>query len=303
VTEPISGGVNRTTSYDYYENGTLKDIIDANGNVTHWEIDLQSRPTSKTYAYGTSNAETETLAYEQTTSRLKSLTDALTQVKSYSYGLDDRPTGITYMNAANPTPNVTFGWDPYFPRLTSMVDGIGATNYTYAPIGTNGALQLSSENGPFSNDSISYTYDMLGHMSGHSIPGGNESFGYDAISRLISHNTPLGMFTYQYVGQTDQVTARSLPNGISTSWSYDTNHNDRRLIGIRNSGTTRSYALSYLIPGGGGANNPYDILRLTDMAAPSHPFAPEGHAFRTSTTPSRPHLGEEIGCFPRGTES
>ena len=65
VTEPISSGANRTTSYDYYEDGTLKDIIDANGNVTHWEIDLQSRPISKTYAYGTSNAETETLLMRQ----------------------------------------------------------------------------------------------------------------------------------------------------------------------------------------------------------------------------------------------
>lgn len=277
VTEPISNAVNRTTSYDYYEDGILKDIIDANGNVTHWEIDLQSRPISKTYAYGTSNAETETLAYEQTTSRLKSLTDALGQIKNYSYGLDDRLIGITYMNAANPTPNVTFGWDAYFPRLASMVDGTGTTSYTYTPIGSNGALQLASEQGPFNNDTIGYTYDPLGRMSARSIPGGDETFGYDAISRLVSHGTPLGTFTYQYLGQTDQTTSRSLPNGIFTHWIYDANNDDRRLIGIANSGITRSYSLSFQLPGGG--NNPYDILRINDVAAPGHPFSSQAHPY------------------------
>lgn len=278
VTEPISSGVNRTTSYDYYEDGVLKDITDAKGNVTHWEVDLESRPISKTYAYGTSNAETETLTYEQTTSRVLSLTDALAEVKSYAYGLDDRLTGITYTNAANPTPNVNFTYDPYFPRLTSMIDGTGTSNYTYTPIGTPGALQLASENGAFNNDSINYTYDALGRLSTRTIAGGNEGFTYDAISRLTSHSTGLGTFSYGYLGETKQVTSRSVTNGgthISTGWTYDTNNNDRRLIHITNSGETRSYSLNYLIPGGGGANNPYDIQGLSAVSSsPLHPLSP-----------------------------
>jgi YD repeat-containing protein len=75
--EPTSGTGTRTTQYKYYENGTLEDIIDANGNDTHWAIDIQSRPTSKTYQYGTASAKTETYACENTTSRLHSITDAL----------------------------------------------------------------------------------------------------------------------------------------------------------------------------------------------------------------------------------
>lgn len=96
VTEPIAASVTRTTSHDYYENGVLKDITDANGNVTHWDIDIQSRPTSKTYGFGTANAEKENYAYAVNTSRLVSVTDALSQVKSYTYALDDRITDFTY---------------------------------------------------------------------------------------------------------------------------------------------------------------------------------------------------------------
>jgi RHS repeat-associated protein len=278
VTEPTSGTGTRTTQYQYYENGTLKDIIDANGNDTHWDIDIESRPTKKTYAYGTSAAKYETYTYESTTSRLKSITDALGQVKTFTYGLDNQVTGITYTSSVNATPNVTFGWDTYFPRLSSMTDGTGTTNYSYTAIGTNGALKLSSIAGPFSNDTIGLTYDALGRLSGRNITGGNETFGYDAISRLTSHGTPLGTFTETYLGQTGQMASQSVTNGattVSTNWGYDTNANDRRLISITNSGVTRSYTLGY----GTSPVNPYDIQSITDTAATGHPWATQTHSY------------------------
>jgi RHS repeat-associated protein len=280
VTEETASGQTRTTRYDYYENGTLKDIIDAKGNDTHWEIDLESRPTSKTYAYGTSKAQTETYEYEPDTPRLLSVTDALSQVKTYSYAPDNRLTGITYTGAINSTPNVTFAWDPYFPRLSSMTDGTGTTNYGYTAIGTDGALKLASVDGPYNNDTINLIYDALGRLATRSIPGGDETFAYDPISRLTSHGTPLGTFAYGYLGETEQTTSRSVTNGpktIATRWSYDTNTNDRRLLQISNSGVTRTYALNYLLSGGG--NNPYDIMNITDTAAKGHPFTSQTHSY------------------------
>jgi RHS repeat-associated protein len=254
-------------------------LIDANGNDTHWDIDVESRPTKKTYAYGTSSAQAETYTYENTTSRLKSVTDALSQVKTFTYARDDRVTGITYTGSVNTTPNVTFAWDTYFPRLTSMADGTGTTNYSYTAIGTNGALKLSSIAGPYSNDTLGLTYDVDGRLAGRNITGGNESFTYDAISRLATHTTPLGTFTLGYLGQTNQMTSQSVTNGsttVSTNWGYDTNTNDRRLISISNSGVTRSYTLSYL---NGSTINPYDIQSITDTAATGHPWATQSHNY------------------------
>jgi RHS repeat-associated protein len=280
VTEPLTATTTRTTNYDYYENGTLKDIIDAGGNDTRWAIDIQSRPTSKTYQFGTASAQTETYAYEQTTSRLHSITDALGQVKTFAYAKDDRVTGITYTASVNATPNVTFVWDTFFPRLSSMTDGTGTTNYSYTAIGTNGALKLSSIAGPYTNDTVGLTYDALGRLSGRTVAGGNETFGYDAISRMNSHVTPLGTFTYGYQGESDLTASRSVTNGsitVSTSWVYDTDANDWRLININNSGVTRSFTLSYLISG--TSQNPYDILKITDTAAAGHPWATRAHAY------------------------
>lgn len=279
VTEPTSGTATRTTQYKYYENGTLEDIIDANGNDTHWAIDIESRPVSKTYQYGTSSATTETYQYENTTSRLHLITDALGQVKTFTYGKDDRISGITYTSSVNTTPNVTFAYDPYWPRLTSMTDGTGTTSYGYTPIGTDGGLKLSSVTSPYTNGTISLTYDADSRLSGRTIPGGNETFGYDTLNRLNSHGTPLGTFTLGYLGETGQLTSQSVTNGsttVSTGWTYDTNAHDRRLIGIANSGITRSYTIGY---GSGSGINPYDILSTKDTAAAGHPWATQSHAY------------------------
>ena len=278
VTEPTSGASTRTTGYSYYEDGTLKELTDANGNVTHWDIDIQSRPVKKTYAYGTALAKFETYTYENTTSRLKSITDANGQTKTFTYANDDRVTNVTYTGAINPTPNVTFAWDPRWPRLTSMADGLGTTSYAYTAVGTNGALKLSSIDGPYANDVIGLTYDTMGRLAGRNITGGNETFGYDAISRLTSHVTPLGSFTETYLGQTAQQLTQSVTNGtvtVSTGWGYDTNVNDRRLISIVNSGVTRSYTLGY----GTTPVNPYDIMSITDTAAATHPWATQSRAY------------------------
>ncbi|MEJ0062753.1 MAG: RHS repeat-associated core domain-containing protein [Alphaproteobacteria bacterium] len=267
VTEPItSAPLSRTTSYTYYDNGALHTLTDANGNVTTWDIDVQSRPTVKTFPDST----TETYAYENTTSRLKSVTDALGQIKTYTYNTADELTGIGYTNEVNSTPDVTFAYDTWYPRRTSMVDGIGTTAWSYIAVGTDGALQLQTENGPFaSNDSITYTYDALGRESTRTISGGNESLTYDTLGRVATHVNSLGTFTYGYNGSTSQMTTRTL-NGtsIGTTWAYDTNTNDRRLTSITNanglSGTSKPRNYAYTWSGG----NPYNVTSVAESNGP-----------------------------------
>ncbi len=145
----------------------------------------------------------------------------------------------------------------------------------------NGALQLANTiNYAFWNAQPVYAYDALGRPATRTIAGGNEAFGYDAIGRLATHTTGLGTFTYSYLGQTGQVASRSL-NGtsITSSWSYGTNAQDRRLTALAHSGVARSYGLSHIIPGGGGASNPYTIMGLTDTASATHPWLTQTHAF------------------------
>jgi RHS repeat-associated protein len=232
VTDPLG----QQTSLGYFENQKLKTLTDPNGHATNWSIDVQGRLTAKQYADGT----TVGYAYENTTSRLKTITDALGQKTQYTYAVDDQPTAIQYLNAINATPNVSFAYDAFLPRVTSMTDGTGMTGYVYQPVGALGALQLAGENGPYTNSAITYQYDALGRVSSRSVSGNAETYAYDALGRLTSRVNALGSFTLGYLGQTSQLTGRS--NGVvETSWSYDSNTNDRRLTAIVNGGQARSF--------------------------------------------------------------
>ncbi len=250
VTEPatVNGtATTRTTQYTYYNDGALKDQVDANGNVTHFNRDIQSRVTSKIYAYGTANAKTETYTYDSA-GRLKTVTDAKGQVQTLTYNVDDTTAGINYANAAVPTPGVSFSYDPYFLRRTGMMDQFGLTSWTYKPLGTLGALQLDTEDAHFANDAMTYSYDPVGRISSLTIPPtGAETFTYDPLGRLSTHGTALGTFNYNYLGNSGQVTNRTVTNGtktLATTMAYGTNANDRRLASISHSGAARSYGFT-----------------------------------------------------------
>jgi YD repeat-containing protein len=235
VTDPQ----NQQVQYAYDRDGRLTGLTDPRTNVTGWSYDARGRLTGKQYP----DTSTVTYAYETTTSRLKSVTDALSQAKTYSYAKDDRLTAIAYTGAVNPTPNVGFTWDPYFPRQVSRTDGAGTTQFTYVPVGSLGALQVQQESGPFANSAITSAYDELGRLSQRTVQGaGAETFQYDAIGRLTNHASDLGAFTLGYLGQTGQITSRQLASStLSTTWSYLTNTDDRRLAGINNVGLTSGH--------------------------------------------------------------
>ncbi len=149
-TDPLS----HITNLGYYENQSLKSLTDPNGNTTIWNIDVQNRVTGKQYA----DASQVTYTYENTITRLKSITDALGQIKHLTHAKDDTLTGVIYTNAVSATPSASLTYDPFFRRITAMTDGNGTRTYSYQPVGSLGALQLSSESGPYTNDSITYQY-------------------------------------------------------------------------------------------------------------------------------------------------
>lgn len=78
----------------------------------------------------------------------------------------------------------------------------------------------------------------LGRLSSHTVAAaGAETLGYDALGRLTTHANDLGSFTLTYLGQTEQITGRTLSGSSpATAWSYLPNSGDRRLASIDNTG-------------------------------------------------------------------
>jgi RHS repeat-associated protein len=240
VRDPLT----RVVQQDWCTCGSLNALIDANGNRTSWDRDIQARVTKETRANGTFT----TYVYETTTSRLKKLTDPKLQDTNYAYFADNQLQQTTYTNAQIATPSVSFTYDPVYGRLATMVDGTGTTTYGYYPVSTPpalGATRLASVDGPLTNDTITYEYDELGRVTTRAINGAANTVAwtFDALGRTSTEQNVLGTFTYTYDGVTGRIATVTYPNNQTSTYYYYGNSGDRRLQTIHHrypSGNTLS---------------------------------------------------------------
>ena len=165
---------------------------------------LHGRVTREIRADGT----TDTLYTYDLAGRLKTITDPMDQVTTYTYNIDDSLASTGFTNETIATPDISHTYDTYYPRPLTMVDGNGTTTYSYVAPGTNGAGQLASVDGPFSNDTITYSYDELGRVLTRLLNGTGTDITYDTLGRLSQLEFPIGTFDYTYVGQTGRVSTR-----------------------------------------------------------------------------------------------
>lgn len=243
----IRDALGRKTFLEYCKCGGLRTLTDANGRVTIWSYDTYGRVTSKNYPDGTATA----YSYESKTGRLKTITDAKGQVAIYTYLKDNALDSVAYTGATVATPSVSYSYDTYYPRVLTRIDGVGTTTYTYNPIPitpTLGAGRLASIDGPWANDTQSYTYDELGRGLTSSLNGSanTTTLTYDALGRVSSLVNPLGTFGHTYVGATARPSQRTYPNGQVTNYAY---HPNIAATGTGD-GDQRLQELEHLAPGG-----------------------------------------------------
>ena len=113
-------------------------------------------------------------------------------------------------------------------------------------MGVVGGLRLQTETQPLA--AIGYAYDKLGRVKSRAVTGaGTEAFDYDALDRLTTHASDLGSFTLGYLGQTGQITTRSLasPSNLATTWGYLPNSGDRRLASVSTTGLTAGQSTGF----------------------------------------------------------
>jgi RHS repeat-associated protein len=187
----LTDGKNQTTTWNYDEFGRVTNKLDAANNIIFkFQYDPDDRPTNR-----------------WTPAKLNA---------AYRYDPMANLTNIVYSNS----PSITMAYD-VLNRMTNMVDGVGTTIYTY-----NAAGQVLSEDGPWADDTVSYTYDhrlrkTLSLLAPNASPW-SQTYGYDAAERLSSVASPAGTFSYAYDAQRSTLPALlTLPNGAYITNSYD----------------------------------------------------------------------------------
>jgi len=204
------------TQFSYNPAGDLLTLTDGKNQTTTWVYDQYGRVTNKLdtldnlmfiYAYDASSR----------------LTNRWTPAKgntAYRYDPLGNLTNIVYASS----PAISLRYD-VLNRVTNMVDAVGATTYGYDAAG-----QILSEDGPWADDTVSYTYNnRLRASASVQAPNASpwtQSYGYDAAQRLTSITSPAGASGYDYnVGQSvspaSLVRSLSLPNGAYITNTYD----------------------------------------------------------------------------------
>src|SRR6266540_2557801 len=196
----------------------LLTLTDCNAQLRSWNYDQYGRATNKVDA-----ASTEVFRYQyDVDSRLTNRWTAAKGSTTYKYDQIGNLTNVVYPVS----PAITMKYDA-LSRLTNMVDAIGTTVYGYNTGGF-----LASEDGPWDNDTVSYTYaNRL--RSGLTLLQPNASswtqiYSYDAANRLSSLSSPAGSFAYNYSPGVSGITASStlmqklsLPNGGYITNTFD----------------------------------------------------------------------------------
>jgi RHS repeat-associated protein len=206
-------GLQHTTRWQYNEYGWLTNKVDGlNRNVAR-------------YAYNANGWVTNRWTPEKGNA-------------GYTYDNVRNLKTITYPQSTN-----TYAYDA-LNRLTNMLDALGATAFSYTNSGP-----LQSENGPWVNDSVTYTLaqGLRTAMSLNSQPSTlNFSYGYDTLWRMTNVVSPAGTFGYNYNSAVSPLVSRiSLPNEAAITNGYDSLARLTRTALNNSSGQTLD-AYSYL---------------------------------------------------------
>ncbi len=199
--------------YTYNAAGDVQALSDGKGQTTSWGYDQYGRVNSQTNAAGT-----QVLTYQyDANGRLTNRWSLAKGSTTYKYDLAGNLTNIVYPSSGS----ITMQYDSNN-RLTNMVDAVGTTIFAHTDFGA-----LLSEDGPWANDTVSYTYTTNRLRASLNLQQPNASawvqtYTYDGAKRLSSVSSPVGTFGYLYDPSGHlQVGNVSLPNTSYITNTYD----------------------------------------------------------------------------------
>lgn len=219
VVKPEVNGEIPRWEYSYNQYGQRTSIKDPKGNVTTFTYDYAGRQLSRTLPMG----QKETAEYDRY-GQLSKQTDFKGQITEFIYDSLGRKTAQKYFAAgsSSATEEITFTYDD-LGRTKTIVTPQGTTENTYNARGE--LIQVSTPEG-----SINYAYDVkTGAKTRVWTLNSDIRYTYDAMNRLktvevhkrngVELGTPeVTTYGYTKVGSRASI---SLPNGITTSYQYD----------------------------------------------------------------------------------
>ena len=222
VTDALGG----VTSYGYDELGNRISQTDANGHLTRFVYDALGRQTARTLPGGA----TERFTYDAAGQRKTRIAfdGALTR---YSYDVASRLTRRDY-------PDGSFHAFTYTPtgRRATMVDARGTTSYGYDQRDRVTAITYPDGRAlGFAHDPAGNRTTLTANVAGQIL---TTTYSYDDLNRLDSVTDPDGgVYAHDYDDNGNRA-ALTHPNGVGTSYAYDSRNRLLDLTAVNGIGDT-----------------------------------------------------------------
>jgi len=233
ITDPEGG----ETRYVYNTAGHATQLVDQNGNSTYFEYNRDNRLVKKRFADGSSQN------FTYTNGRLIRSTNARGITTDYTY---DRNGNLLTIRYSDDTPGVTITYDDYN-RPVVLEDGLGVHRKSY-----DAASRVTSIDGPWDNDTLTFGYDARGRKISESLEKGmTMTYNHDDLDRLTALTGGGLTYTYAYQGGTALLEKLERSDGSGTEYGYDSPMKRLlRLTNLNRSGDVlNEYRLSFDVLG------------------------------------------------------
>lgn len=203
IIDPAGG----QTRFTYDAAGHASQLIDPNNNSTLFAYTKDNRLTRKQFADGSA------LQFSYPHGRMTWASNARGTTSTYSY---DRNGNLLTVSYSDGTPGVTTTYDAYN-RPVTVTDALGSRTISY-----DASSRVTAVDGPWANDTLSFSYDTLGRKTSQVLQQGlTASYSYDSLDRLtaVTGNGTTYSYSYQGGGTLLQRLARS--DSSKTDYSYD----------------------------------------------------------------------------------
>jgi len=211
------------TQYNINANGSLQSVVDRVGNA------LTITPAGITSSTGLSVP-----FVRDSQGRITRITDTLGNQYLYAYDTNGNLATVTYPNITQPT-TYTYAANHYYTGGTDVRNNPLPVTAYYGPTDTdpnglslNGRVQSGTD---ALGQTRTYTYDLLAHSMTVTFPpdgGGNvgsETSVDDNYGMMLSYTNPIGLTTSYTYDANHNRTSETDPLGHTTTYTYDSNGN------------------------------------------------------------------------------